>query len=138
MHNEHHFKVGHRTCGANRVKIALHKLPVAAPLRVFATPHAGHLIPLERRADRSDMLRTKPSQWHGQIKPHSHIAAAMVFESVELFICLVPSLSNQNIQILKGWGINRCKAVGTVDPTRDIQNIFASQRLRRQVVAKPF
>ena len=138
MHDEHHLQVGHGACGADRVEVALHELAVAATLRVFTAPDRRHVVPLERRAENSDVLGAKPGKRHRQIEPHADLAAAMVGEAIELLVGLLAPLPREDLEILQRRRVDRRESVGAVDAAGDIEDFFAGQRLRRQVVAEAF
>ena len=136
VHDEHRLQVGHGARGADRVEVALHELAIPAPLRVFTPPHRRHVIPLEGRAEHPDVLGAEPGEGHGEVKPQAHVAAAMVLEAVELLVGLVAPLAGEDLEVFERRRVDRREAVGAVDAAGDVENLFAGQGLRRQVVAK--
>ena len=136
VHDEHHFQVGHGAGGADRVEIALHKLTVAAPLRVLPAPHCRHVIALEGRAEDPDVLGAEPGKGHREIKPQADVPAAMILEAVELLVGFVAPLAGEDLEVFKGRRVDRHEAVGAVDTPGNVENVLAYKRLRRQVVAK--
>ena len=131
MHNQHHFQIGNGAGCANRVEVALHELAVASALCVFTAPDCCHVVALKGRAEDANVLGAEPGKWNGEIKTHSHLATTMIGKAVELLICLLASLPCQNFQILKRRRVDGRKTVGAVDAAGGIENLLASQRLRR-------
>ena len=136
MDDEHCLEVSHGARRADRVEVALHKLAIPAPLRVFTPPHRRHVIPLEGRAKHPNVLSAEPGEGHGEVKPQSHVAATVVLEAVELLVGLLAPLAGEDLQVFKRRRVDRREAIGAVDAAGDVENLFAGQGLCGQVVAK--
>ena len=111
MHHQNGFQIGHWAGRADCVEVTLHELAIAATLGVLAPPDSRQMIPLERRTDRTNMLGSKAGEGHRQIKPHANLTIPMISEPIELFVGLFTPLPGENLEILKGWRINRGKPV---------------------------
>jgi len=109
--HQHRLDVGRDAARADRVKVALHELAIAAALGVFAAPHRGDVVAFERRAQLADVLGHEASQRHRQIEPHADLAPTMILEPVQLAVRLVAALAGQHFQVLQRRRIDGTEAV---------------------------
>ncbi len=137
MNHQGRFDVGRQRPRADGVEVALHELAVAARLCVFAAPHAGDVITLERRAQLPDVLGHEPRQRHGQVEPHAHPALAVVLEVVKLLVGLFAPLAGENVQVLQRRRVDGAETVRAIDPPRRFDQPLARDHGLGQVVAKP-
>jgi hypothetical protein len=84
------------------------------------------------------VLRREAGQEHREVKPHADFAPAVVFETVHLPVGFVATLSRQHFQVFEGRRVDGAVAVGPVDSARRIDQPFARNHRRRQLVAKAF
>ena len=96
--------VGRRVLGADQIGIALHELPVPAPLGTLAPPDRTDLVAAERELQLAVVLGHEPGQRHGEVEAHAHVPAALVGEREHLAVLLLAPLAGQHLQVLEGRG----------------------------------
>ncbi len=86
VHKLEYFEIGRYAVGADGVEIALHELPVAPPLSVFAPPNLRDVVALERKSELRCVLRDKTRKRNGQIKSQRDVTIPMVVEPIDLLV----------------------------------------------------
>ena len=127
--------VGRRADG---VEIALPELAVAALSRVLAAPHWPHVIALEGRIQILDVHGGETRKRDGEIEAQSHVAVAVVAETVNEAIRFLTAFSQENFRVFQGGGVNRGIAVGAINLAGLLQKMLARDHQLRQIVPKSF
>ena len=85
LHDEEHLEIGRRAVGSHDVEVALHELPVAAPLGVLSTEHLGDVVPPEGKVELGHVLGPEPGERHREIEPERDVPTSVVGETVYMF-----------------------------------------------------
>ena len=131
MNHRASFDVGCYRETANRVKVALHELPVATSLGILASPDRADLVSLEGYSQRLDVLGCEAGKRDGQVKSHADRATTMVLEAIQLAVGLIGALANQDFQVFQRWCIDRTEAKRTVDLASCLDQLFTRDHRSR-------
>ena len=132
--------VGDDALGADRVEVALHELaepPLGGP---FAAKHRADGVPLERHAERIDVLGDEPGQGHGQVEPQRQLAGRPPFvgdlEDLAQHLFRARPLAGQDLHPLDMRSLDRHEAEPGERLAEDREHPLAGNHHRRREVSQ--
>ena len=136
VNDEHRFNIRSIRVSADGVKVALVELAVAPVLSVLTAPDRTDVVALEGGAELADVLGSKASKWHGQVKAQGHVSPPVIREAIHLLVALVAAFAREYLAVFKRGRVDGGEAVGTKDRAGLVDQFLARHGQGRGKVAE--